>query len=365
MSVSSAPGGRGCSTYGAPVTDNPITAAVGLGGRNVPGDVNTIQQMLNALTPLEGGPLQVLAEDGLFGPLTQAAIGRYQNRVLGWADGRIDANGPTIKALANYIVAAPTVPYGKLGIAVNGAPRAGAANTGKAPSKEGDDDIKTAHDRMVSLEPRLNTLRWRLTRSTPQMLALLNKHFAHKKQTVTNSDIGQVQKILRGVHHYVARANAFGKLPLKNVILYDPSPPGNTIAHTVRGGDKMSTSQIQIYRDKGKNIKSPGQTIWLTSLFSSQQATEKDLVLLHEFAHFVGPRDGWFGTIDDHAYAFEGKFLHLSKFFRLHNAESLALFMLEWCVGTKAIVDAPRMSSVRAHFDTFPKVVAGGDLVTS
>jgi hypothetical protein len=127
----------------------------------------------------------------------------------------------------------------------------------------------------------------------------------------------------------------------------------------------MSTKQIQIYVDKGVVSKNPGQSIWLTNLFANQPSHEKHWTVLHEFAHFVGPRDGFFTAINDNAYAFESHFLKLSKFARLHNAESLSLFILECCIGTQAISVLPRLSSVKSHFDAFPKVTPSGEVVTS
>jgi hypothetical protein len=183
---------------------------------------------------------------------------------------------------------------------------------------------------------------------------------------MVDNDVAHIQTILAGIDRYIARFNAFGKLPVENVILFSPSPPGNVIAWTVRGGDKMSTSQIQIYEDHGVVSKNPGQSIWLTRLFADQPSHEKHWTVLHEFCHFVGPRDGFFTAIDDYAYAFESNFLSLSKFSRLHNAESLALFFLECCLGTDAIARLPRLKSVLTHFNAFPKVVMpGGEIVMS
>ena len=106
MSVAaSTPGG--CPTCGQP-TEAPIKASVGTGGKNINADVKIIQQMLNALKPIEGGPNVMLAEDGLIGPKTQAAITKYQKKALGWTDGRIDVAGPTIKALMGYLIDSPT-----------------------------------------------------------------------------------------------------------------------------------------------------------------------------------------------------------------------------------------------------------------
>ena len=40
------------------------------------------------------------------------AIVRYQNATLGWSDGRVDPNGPTVHNLVNFVLTFPTVPYG-------------------------------------------------------------------------------------------------------------------------------------------------------------------------------------------------------------------------------------------------------------
>jgi len=61
--------------------------------------VKAIQSALNAQDAANGGPGVPLAVDGLVGPLTIAAIEKYQRRQLGWADGRVDPDGPTIRAL--------------------------------------------------------------------------------------------------------------------------------------------------------------------------------------------------------------------------------------------------------------------------
>jgi hypothetical protein len=82
-------------------------------------------------------------------------------------------------------------------------------------------------------------------------------------------------------------------------------------------------------------------------------------------AHFVGPRDGTSIEIDDHAYASSGKFLSLTKFQKLHNAETISLFMLEACEGTAKVVASNDLALHKAHFDAFPKVSANGDIVTS
>jgi hypothetical protein len=84
-------GGPGAST---------IKASVGVGGRNVRADVLTVQQLLNGVAPEDGGPAPLLAEDGIAGPKTNAAISGFQRRqALKVVDGRIDPAGPTLRKL--------------------------------------------------------------------------------------------------------------------------------------------------------------------------------------------------------------------------------------------------------------------------
>ncbi len=368
MSVTPGDACRCCRSVDEPVTDRPIAGSVGAGGKNGKDDVLTIQQMLNALSPAEGGPSPTLAEDGLIGPKTQAAITKYQKSALGWSDGRIDVAGPTIRALTQYIVDSPTVPYGKLGAP----PASGGSKVAPAPSDPavavaGASSVLKARQCINVLEPRLHTLRWRLTRAAPKspMLELLNKHFCTGPQVVTPADLGWIQTVLQDIHLYIARVNAFGKMPVSNVILYDPAPTDTVIAYTVRGGAKMSTQQVQLYKDKGVMKKFPGQSIWLTPIFEDQPSYEKHWTVLHEFAHFVGGRDGFMSAVHDHSYAFDAKFVLLSKFQKLHNAESLSLFFLEWCIGTEAMLKLPRMSVVKDFYAEFPRVSPDGQIVTS
>ena len=86
-----------------------IQDSVGRGGRNRPDDVRTIQSALDAQDVAAGGPSVKLDVDGLSGPLTIATIEKYQRRQLGWADGRVDPDGPTVRKLnGSGGVAVPT-----------------------------------------------------------------------------------------------------------------------------------------------------------------------------------------------------------------------------------------------------------------
>lgn len=77
-----------------------IKRSVGAGGANAPDDVLAVQRLLNGVAPEDGGPVPLLAEDKLVGPLTTGAIKRFQTeQKLKVVDSRVDPGGPTIKRL--------------------------------------------------------------------------------------------------------------------------------------------------------------------------------------------------------------------------------------------------------------------------
>lgn len=85
--------------------DRTIAGSVGDGGRNNPPDIRVVQEMLNRARPGWGGPASPLTADGVCGPVTRAAIRRFQQVQLGTyfnADGRVDPGGMTLRRL-NHI----------------------------------------------------------------------------------------------------------------------------------------------------------------------------------------------------------------------------------------------------------------------
>ena len=94
-------GERGGSIVGALPADGPhISASVGFGGANLRSDVVQIQSLLNQVPAGSGSPANPLKVDGIVGPLTIAAIRRFQTANLGFNDGRIDPGGGTLARLS-------------------------------------------------------------------------------------------------------------------------------------------------------------------------------------------------------------------------------------------------------------------------
>src|SRR5687768_12958320 len=80
----------------------PLTSSVGIGGKNLPEDVTTVQELLNQTPVFGGGPLKPIAVDGKIGPETVNAICHFQNTNFFWSDARVDPGRRTHVRLNEY-----------------------------------------------------------------------------------------------------------------------------------------------------------------------------------------------------------------------------------------------------------------------
>jgi hypothetical protein len=345
------------------ITDKPISGPVGA-GHGKPDDITMVQRFLNALLPVEGGPTLILAEDGICGPKTQAAINKYQKFAVGFVDGRIDPQGKTIRALTGFIVGSPTVPQGTLGQNAAGQPAADTPNARVPPPTEAENAVADAQQILRELEPPLKLLQFKLTPVTPPMLGLLNKHFAAGSDKVKPVDIVHISKVLADIHSFVVRASVPALRAVDNILQFDDvADPQGVPAYTVAGGARLSKNEFVILFDKHSQRpkKFHGQTIWLTRRYlvrknkDPQPKNSRQHFLLHEFCHFVGPSDNRPGVLDDIGYIHNKRFPFLGKLERLHNASTLALFFQEWCTGH---VNVSSLFSLvnPTHFSKFPRV---------
>ncbi|MCC7164229.1 MAG: peptidoglycan-binding protein [Anaerolineae bacterium] len=90
--------------------DYTISASVGLGGKNRPDDVGTIQILLNRIPLQSGGPATPLVTDGKSGPKTETAIKNFQtHHALAVIDSKVDPGGNTLKKI-NALLEAQILP---------------------------------------------------------------------------------------------------------------------------------------------------------------------------------------------------------------------------------------------------------------
>jgi peptidoglycan hydrolase-like protein with peptidoglycan-binding domain len=97
----------------------PISKSVGKGGSNLRREVRYVQNLLNAWRQQHGRPK--IKVDGVLGPETIGAIEDFQRAVTRVVDGRVDPNGPSIKALEAGIepLARELEAYGVLALALS------------------------------------------------------------------------------------------------------------------------------------------------------------------------------------------------------------------------------------------------------
>lgn len=344
-----------CKAPFKPLPSTVLTSAVGYGALNKKTDVRIVQQLLNNMQPGDGGPAVPLKEDGIVGPKTNAAIVAYQRKLMsGFADGVVSPGMKTVMSLKEKVTKSGTV--GKVG-----------DQSSFPEDRYGNGAVPLALAMLKLLQPSLLNLSFKLARSSAAALTLASKHFAEPGTAVTGADVDYLQTVLRDLRTYIDRANAFGDIQAANTVLFYDEP--GLLGFTVRGGDKMTVNDLQLYADDdGTTRNYPGQTVFITGLWSKAPLAEQQLTLIHEFCHFVGDRDDQPGKppnpnkIDDHAYIDNPKMSVLSKALKLRNAESLALFFLEYCIGTHALMSI-KPNANEAMLLKPPIVFPGGDRI--
>ena len=154
--------GGACFNVQTSSTGLSIAGSVGAGGANRAADVRVIQSALNVIAVGNGGASPTLAVDGLSGPRTIAAITKFQGSHTAVADGRVDPDGPTLRALDMELDGGvvPIVALGTLGVVP--APRLPSGRQTPDPQIVG---------MIVSLLPKVRSLiraaRFRLTTVGP------------------------------------------------------------------------------------------------------------------------------------------------------------------------------------------------------
>jgi hypothetical protein len=300
------------STSTLPKSSGPIaiTKPVGQGpsSRNLPEDVNTIQEALNQVTVkgCAGGPVPLLAVDGSKGPKTQSAIFKFQQTQVKSinADGLIEPGGKTILRL-NELVA----PVSKFDL---------------------NEKLAAALPLLrTSLAAAIQNLTSVITKgpSTPGQPAIaqdrLNRHFALNKTNASGQSNGRVNLFetyseMQLVLNRPDLFNMFGAIDA-----FDVDPNNAKIALTNAQG---------VFEPAIKDgTSNPARSIRLGLGFFAPNVSNDFAahILLHELAHFTGRRDGE-RIVDNGRGWFDDAFIKpLCADQRLLNADSYASFAYE------------------------------------
>lgn len=280
---------------------------------NVPKDVETIQGALNQFSYTEGGPENRLVVDGIMGPLTAAAIKRFQEKwglkPKGWnhVDGIVDPNGKTIRRLRM----GPNYNRGSLpALFVSRIPRVM--------------QIVTAARAALTSAKRYYT-RKRILGDLPSLVRFgeadakkVDRHFHVAKLPDPVRRIEQIEKI------FFAMQTAIGYVPMGLLLAVD-EPPG------IARGSIMFTFMSGYHQRKQSDVDPNGlayASIYLCPYARSLQPESFVYCMIHELAHFVGPIGM---QIDDHAYYHQNS----AEYFRLgpeqayRNADSYSRYAFD------------------------------------
>ncbi len=119
-----------------------IKNSVGQGGLNTWGDTLVVQQLLNGHISIGAIGVALLVEDGVCGDLTIGAIRAFQTgpmrKSASWADGRVDPNGQTWKALNGNVPDTGAIPPMESTPGVGEAVDDAARNAGYVAFRQGD-----------------------------------------------------------------------------------------------------------------------------------------------------------------------------------------------------------------------------------
>jgi len=350
--------GGGCSLCDGPPYDGSVVikGSDGRGGRNSPDDVKTIQAALNAVEPADGGPLLKLTVDGIAGPLTIAAIEKYQKRQLGWSDGRVDTDEPTIHALNG----------------VGGGGQSPAQKGPKAPPpvpppKATPAQNKAFIEKIGGLLPRARhwvemaqlkiDMASEFVRKGPvdpkdpfpalhgigkPELALFDKYFHTGKEARAKKlqQLHGARRIYDSMQTVLTESLLQAPMFGWGVGYFQPDPADGTlaakkyVAYTFYGGwhQRRKDGKPRLSGDDNyagrKDLRQDTIFFPIGKLLSKTDNYMLETII-HELAHFVGPGPNSGDRIGDHTYDTKPNFLTVNNWTALHTAETYGYFAAE------------------------------------
>ena len=295
--------------------DEPVGS--GFKAKNLDGDVRTIQESLNKIKPLHGGPTVPLDVDGKCGPKTNAAIQNFQFKQFGWkgTDGVIEPGKQTITRINQLLFSAIPIPPGS------------------------DQEIK------LKLVSHMGLVATAIHAATTSLMTALvpaggidmgqarandriDRHFALNKAPASarNNNIRDILSVFNMYTNVLLMPGALG------AGAFEMDPTGDPrIAFTFSNG----------FFHKGE--KDPKRDIPLDRIYLGRRAffalTDSELcafIMLHEMAHFVGFPGGSFIPDNGRGWFTDDTIKKLTPDQRMHNADSYAAYATECRTGDPA-----------------------------
>jgi hypothetical protein len=306
-----------------------ISAAVGLGGRNLPDDVKTVQAALNRVPLEQGGPKVKLDVNGKPGTDLQQAIAAFQKRQFAWADSRVDTNNVTIQRLRTYQDDVPAGTTPGLLDRVLFRPLTIGTVYATLPL------VKTMIDQSLATIDQ--------GRLFLQGVARDNRQAAEDKFAVIDTyfNLSQLPKP-RALKALQRMAGVFRKMQTvvgnavprfingSGFFQPDPQDQKDTYAFTYAGGftrkDPKTGRPKMSKEDNYAGPNLPEDAIYICTGLEGKEGDFVAYNTIHEMAHFVGPELHDPDAILDLSYRHKNGFYSLSTQDALRTADSYAMF---------------------------------------
>jgi hypothetical protein len=314
-----------------------ISGSVGAGGFNRRDDASVIQQALNQVEPSQGGPDPKLKVDGWPWSKTIAAIRKFQQANLGWADGRVDPGGPTLAKL-NTLVSLTSVLSAI-------APLLG---IGAAPSVAV--DPKTIEELYNVVLPQVRAC-VRAADATLQLARnvilfgpstfnvgtdaarLVNKHFALDQNPKREADLDFITAIFRNMEALLNRNDSglvktFVAFPGK-ISATDLVTRRNALANASADGKSRAGKTTTVTARDGTRVTMKDDEIQIFQAYQVNTMDVKVKCLVHEMSHHLGEPDGTPDCIDDWGYGWVEELASLKPALKARNADCYGNFAFD------------------------------------
>lgn len=291
-----------------------LRQGVGKGGRNLPAEVTDLQKALNKLPAAKGGTTTAISENGVVDDDLIQAILLFKS-----------VNVPEDKQPLMKHPMRATILLNELLLADKQLVKSNSEILPKLRSliQDAEDCIKAA---LMNIDLANASQMATLPGSAPGAgMRLLKRHF-HIDQMPNQRQAMDFVSLIYGRMRQVFQrpGNLWGSF----VLDFDPTPPqAGWLAFTTAGG---------FFRAGEFDGTRRSDTIYLCELLRLSTREGAIQTIVHELAHFCGPKDG--EIIGDIAYGMPDapKMQRLMPYQRLHNAESYSNFAFECKYGRDA-----------------------------
>ena len=293
--------------------DEPV--GQGVLARNLDGDVRTIQDSLNQIKPVHGGPTKPLDVDGKCGPKTNGAIQHFQFKQFGFpgTDGVIEPGKQTITRINQLLFSALPVD----------------------PAEEAKIRAKlVSHLDIVSRAVAAAQTNLMIAQSPPGGLDMgrssannrVDRHFALDKLSAGQRDQA-IRNILQVFNIYRSVLFMPGAL---GASAFETDPTGDPrIAFTFANGFFRNGQS-----DPDRGIRLDRIYLGRRAFFALSDSEFCAFIMLHEMGHFVGFPGGSFILDNGRGWFTDDTIKKLNTDQRLHNADCYATFATECRTGS-------------------------------